>query len=517
MEKLEKLKELLSARNFALFVLIVKMFQIPLLWIWKPTIILFSIFPYICVAWFLIILSIDFFGERNLIKNTGIFWIILFLISYVITSCLNYKYNFADNIQLVFWMAIQYIVIFGCERGRDFSYNKRTIELAAKVFSFITIAMMLISLLFFFIGIGGEVMVAGNAMRFGLRNNRLFGVFASPNYASLFSVITIVALFYMFSNAKRVLSKAAYILLMLLAYFYLTLTVSNTGKIAFLIAFTLLCFGVFYSRILAKFKRKILLSILSSVIIAVIAVIPFSNIQNTAASAAKITNSTNIAQHLKTVTEKTIGSISANSNSDNTDTNSNVISFNEIDEEEISFDRNDFSSELSLGRRLTHDRLPIWQDAIKLLLPRNPAFGVSALGYMSRINEEYPESFISQYNKYSMHNDFVTLLACCGIVGAAIMLVFMFIIIKKIFRYLIDNKDSIYELKKIWYPLIVIIVCAASMIYSDAVLVNTTIESTAFWICLGYIVSIVDPNPKSNIFLRIIDNILLKFQHNKGK
>ncbi len=506
---MERIKSILSARNFALFVLIIKLFQVPLLGVFKPTAFIFSIFPYICLLWTLAVVILDFSSKRNFLKNTGVLWILLFLISYVITSVMNFRYSFADNIELIFWMLMQYIIIYSCGREKDFEYNKKTLEIAAKFFVGIVFFMIVISLALFILGVGGEVIIDEMPMRFGLRSRRLFGVFASPNYSALFSVISLVALAYFFAKAKSIAKKIIYIVMAVFIYLFLILTVSNTGKISFVLAITMLSFGLFYSKIKKINFWKMASSIIVAVIISVILVLPFGTIQTVSADIAKNIHSSSVVQPIKKGIEK--GIVIMTGMHEKTDVDSNEedgINFNELTEEDFNFERDDFAAEeLSFGRRFTHDRYPIWEDAIKLLLPRNPVFGVSALGYMGRINDEYPESFISQYNKYSMHNDFVTLLTCCGIIGFVFMMIFIVIVVKKVIQYLIKYQSSIDMLKRIWYPLIVIAILTVSMLYSDAVIVNMTIQSVVFWICMSYIMCVADENPKDNIFSKLFDKI----------
>lgn len=510
---METVKKIFSARNFIIFILIIKLLQIPLLVTFKPMAMLFSAFPYICVIWTLAVLVIDFADKKMFLKNTGVFWIILFLISYLITSIMNYRYSFADNIQLIFWMFLQYIIIYCCTREKNYSYNKTTIEAAAKVFVVIVITMIVLSFIMFFLGIGGEIIVDGLPMRFGLRSRRLFGVFASPNYSALFAVFTIVILTYFFCKTKNILNRILCIIAALLCYFHIIFTVSTTGKIVFLCASALLSFGFIYYNIEKIKAYKIILSVIASLVVSVILVLPFGRIQTVAAESTKAVYSSDFVQPLKKSVEKALSAISSSSGATGGDIDN--LYFDDIQNEDFSFVREDFDDNMSFLRRVTHDRYPIWEDAIKLLFPSNPLFGVSALGYMDRINEEYPNSFISEYNKYSLHNDFVTLLVCCGIIGFAIMICFIATVISKVIKYLLKNKYSKEKLKIIWYPLVIVIISAISMFYSDAVIVNITIQSVVFWICMAYLMFLVDEEPKNNIFSRILGKIYDKLP--KGK
>lgn len=529
------IKNILSARYFLLFVMFVKLIQVPLTWNNPFIRAFFQVFPYICVLWFIAILMSDFFDHRSLWRNTGTLWILLFLVSYVITTVINYQYHFIDNLQLVFWMALQYIVLYNCDRNRDVGYHRQTLEMAAKVFIATTIVMDILSFGMFFLGIGGEIMVDGMPMRFGFRSRRLFGAFSSPNYAALFSVIAMIALLYFFQKTRKKYQKIICVVLGVLEYYYLILSVSTTGKISLMIAAFLVCFGILYSRMKKISAVKTVGGIVLSCIVAVVLVLPFAPVQTFSANLAQKVSVNSYAQSIKKPVEKLLSSPKAermdSSSSDSAvsttvppsvteeapssvpptsesqeNEGKNVV-INEMDDEDFSLERGDFASNLPKARLLTHDRLPIWQDAVKLLFPLQPLFGVSSLGYMQIINEQFPSSFIAEYNKYSMHNDFVTLLVCCGIVGFVLMMIFIVIVISKIIAYLIANRSSIENLKKIWYPLTIVVILGVSMMYSDAVIVNMAAQSVVFWACLGYIMAVVDPHPKETLVSKIVDRL----------
>lgn len=545
---MERVVRILSAPNFLSFILLTKFFQIPILNAFPPTKFYFSIFPYICLGWSLFILVIDFCKDRNLWKNTGTTFLVLFLISYGITCVLNFKYAFSDNVQLIFWMMLQYIIIYGCGRIQDHICYKKVMERLAKQFIAVTIFIALCSFVFFFLGIGAEIIVDGEPLRVGFRSRRLFGIYSSPNYGALYSVLSIVASSYFIARSMAWSKKIIYLFAALIEYYYLILSVSVSAQISLFIGIFLIVFGAIYSAFFQKHTVfKICVSTASAVVCAVLIVILITPIQNLSITIVKNLNTMPVVQTMQkgvqdgleiflnniadednaivaenqensssTVQDQGVSDLDEQQSEVISDTTSaqasqsenekDVINFVEVDDDDLSLERGDFPEELPLDRRISHDRIPIWRDAVTLLFPQKPLFGVGALGYLEMTEEFFPDSFIAQYDKYSMHNDFVTLLVCCGLVGTMFMGCFIMLCVVKVIKYLNNYRKELIALKKIWYPLIVIVILAVSMLYSDAVLVNCATQSVVFWICLGYVMLIIDKEPKSKVF-DIIDKI----------
>lgn len=417
----------------------------------------YQVFPYIVLAFFAAMFLKDFFNGRYMWKSYKMGLLVLFLIIYFISSCINYKYSFVDNIQLIFWMCVQFFAVYYYDKRKEKAYHIRTLEIVAKFFIGFTFVAALASLITYFCGINGILDYGYIEFRYGFRNNRLFGVHGSPNYGALFSVVSIIFSAYFWRKSKKKREKIFLVCNAVFEYLYIVLSGSRTGQITLflgvlLCAFALLQFGKRETNLMRTFRN-----IVFSIVIPAVLLISYPIVQTTCSSVKSLF-----------IVENTV-------------------------EEEEPFEKEEESFErLDIEDDVTNQRADIWKDAVNLIWENGKIFGKTNLGYFPYLEENYPDSFIVEFDKVSLHNDWITLLAASGIAGLGVMLIFCIFVAVRIIKYIFKYRINKEKLSEIWFPLTVLLCFLASTLISDAVFLVITTESIIFWLLLGFVMYIID-------------------------
>lgn len=440
-------------RIFLLFLLGGMMVQTIRLLPFRP---LYQIFPYFVLILFGIIFLKDFFNGKYMWKSYKIILLIIFLAIYFVSSCINYKYAFIDNIQLIFWMCVQFFAVYSFDKRKEKKYYIRTLEIVAKFFIAFTFIAAVASLITYFFNINGILDYGYIEFRYGFRNNRLFGVHGSPNYGALFSVVSIIFTAYFWKKCRKKWGKVFLICNYIFEYLYIVLSGSRTGQVTLFIGVLFCLFSALQFKKGKVTVKKTLCNIIISAILPLLLIGSYP-VTQTACYSVK-----SIMSQESSVEEE------------------------ENKEEEDSFKRLDIEDDV------TNQRADIWKDAVNLVWENGKIFGKTNLGYFSYLEEYYPDSFIVQYDKISLHNDWITLLAGSGLAGLSVMVIFCVFVAVRIAKYIFKYRNVKEKLLEIWLPITILLCFLATTLISDAVFLVITTESILFWLFLGYIMYIID-------------------------
>ncbi len=430
----------------------------------------FPIITYIIVGWAFLLC---FQYSNKIWSNIKKYYLLLFIFlgGYFITCLLNYNYMLIDNVQLIVWEFVQFFILT-CYRTDD-ANNKKEIESLMRLFIIYTFIFSFCSLLMFWLNINGiaKDYISGEEFRYGYRNGRLFGMYGSPNYGALFSVISIV--FSNFFKSKN-LKKYFYKLNIIIQILYLIMSSSRTGIVAFIIGFIMQSVWNY-----CKQKENITCkSLINGVIIGLfkcmLVILLFEPIKN-----VNISLCNKYIAYQQSAKYMGIDKPTQSNNAVGSSHKNNVM-FNA--KPKIQNSRDDISNlDISNGRFL------IWKNALDTFFISKPIFGVTQLGYMKYGKKHFPSSYIITNNKFSLHNDFITILTCSGLMGfvwcGTFFLIYFYKIIPYCIKILCEKEKKILE----WTVCTTIIVCFATMFFSDAIILNITTESLLFWSLTGYI------------------------------
>ena len=444
----------------------------------------FNYIMYVCGVLLFIII---FFSHPPyyIIKNENIkIFVIytLFLISYLISSFLIYKYNIVGSTKTFIWTVLHLFFIFNTNYIKSTNCLKKEVYILSKliILSLTIINIHNVYLLWNFVSstvydFGGKIHLIGLA-----NWGRFYGNFYDANYASVACICAIFLAIYLIKICKSYFDKILLLLSILIQLVYIYLGQSRTGLYSFAVGLTIF---VIMNYVLKKPRiRKILFS--SAVLFLVIMVLPkkFLNTYNYIYSSK---------ENLIDVRDDEL--IIVDDDIDDADIfyefekNENLIKNNE---KNTIVGRSDYGSDVSNGR------FSIWKNGLEIF-ENNIVLGVGFDNMPKYVKKYMPKSYIAQKKFSAFHNVFLDVLVSQGVIGA---IIFIFIIIYylylnfKKFKLVINSKN--YYL----YVIILSIICSilfSSLFVSQIFYVNN-FNTFMFWMILGYLNSLlIDTKNKS--------------------
>ncbi|MBR1772118.1 MAG: hypothetical protein IJ747_08830, partial [Lachnospiraceae bacterium] len=187
----------------------------------------------------LILLVVDLFTRRNLLRIPYAEIILLFFVVFGVSILWNFKYQFMGNVKCMIWMAVQVLYLGGADPDVAADRHRRHIRIFTNVF-----------ILLWFIGAiwsFGQYLVQYSAqfdlilndlpdtLPMGFSEGRLFGVFIDPNYAAVCSLFAIGFALYNIRKDTPVWAKIWYAITIAFQGFYVILSGSRTAELALLV------------------------------------------------------------------------------------------------------------------------------------------------------------------------------------------------------------------------------------------------------------------------------------------
>ena len=425
----------------------------------------------------------DILFDRIALKMKFCIPLIVLICVMGISSLLTIKYGIISNIKAIIWQIVQMLVLFPlCNRLSTVQWEKLLKKLYWLV-SLVFVPAAAVSLFQYIFAIRYIAYVDGGKFRQGLYEGRLFGVFYSPHFYSLFMMLLVAwSIYYIIKSKDKIVYKLLYGCATL--FYFLNAALSGTRSIIVgAICATFVVFFWFGKRFATKFKSKTVVkygvSVLATVCVAVCIVVSFSVVSS-------------VMPNLIYKTSSGQGYFDK------------LMPDEEIDGELIT-QRDDAELSNSSGNRFT-----IWKDYLSVTSdsPKSLLFGNSPGNYMVYIRDNYPDNYIVKYITeekypvmyaqkliYDTHNAYVGAFATTGVVGTGILFAFLALILFRVMRY-ITKKESVsfnvYMLFAIW-----IFILISSFFESDLFFKCTSI-SLIFWVVSGLLVK-VTANREENI------------------
>lgn len=407
-------------------------------------------------------IAYDLFQMLKARKFTYNILLFLFLIIMGISSLINYHYGLSSNIKILLNESIYLLVIYEFSHYKDSS--KRIIEMFAKILIAIWFLLVTISNIMFVFQIQYSIKLPNrfHPLRLGFLENRLFGVFSDPNFASTICLVSIIFSF-MFLFQKQIKGKILRIFLYVNSFFclsFILLSGSRTGlvetlAVVFIAGFTIV------NQYLVKKGKSIPLSLLLSIIFSMTVTGIFFVFLNILKQG--LTLIPDFIYGLRTETTKK--SINASNK-----------------EKAVNLTRNDVSD----SDDLSNGRFGIWKAGF-LMFKQNFLFGVgpSREGIVSYAKAFLPESYVAKTG-LSLHSFIVHTLAGTGIMG---FITFFSFYLTKIFaaiKSVLLDRD-LYKTVYFYDILIIAAISINAVLSSEIILVNK-IGAFIFWLLLGQLV-----------------------------
>ena len=159
--------------------------------------------------------------------------LVIFIVMLFFVTLIHYQTYFIANLKLVIWQAIFLLVIYQIGKEQD----KKTFKVLEKILLIVWGLLVVIAICMFFIQYSYTAPLDKiyNGLRIGFFENRLYGVFADPNFAATISVVSIILSVSLLFQTT--LKKWKWLLIMntLIQWIYITLSGSRTAFVELMV------------------------------------------------------------------------------------------------------------------------------------------------------------------------------------------------------------------------------------------------------------------------------------------
>lgn len=439
----------------------------------------------ITFAWGILLLAKDFFTERIMFKMP--YWYILLAlgISYFLSVILNYPHHFIDSAYNWIYLVTTLFLFYPVDLTQDKEEIKKKYMHFSDILIYIVFILSFISLILFIFNISYKVPTgtADVMARQGFVENRLFGLYTSPNVGALFGFVTVVL-----SSINNILKRGAwnkfskiYLVNLFVQYIYYILSSSRgtqlTVNMFYLILFSLLFIQTLLSKrdIGKKIKVYALSIVVGFLMLNVTTIVIESALSYIPGTVS------NLVQYEES-------SDTEDSSKGNDKVNSKKEKFKV---EKVAIQHSEEGAEVSSGR------LTIWKAGLAAM-KQSPLFGLadSDLYRNGDTTNQIDESLLSDLDKNelkrahgNMHNTYVAILVKSGIMGFIILAIFMILILKDNFIYIIEIKEKMDEPENQIFLILFSLVLALlfeDLVENHLIFNNRDVVGLVFWYSLGF-------------------------------
>ena len=465
-------------------------------------------------------------------------YVLIFVISYAVSSLLNITYGYYQNLRTLILMMILIGLVY--TKSEDEKNSERTIKNVSITFLVITTVLSLASLCIFninqiFINIFGE-----NIYITGLRWGRVKGLYNDFNYGGIINSIAILIAVFFFNEDKKLYKKILYILTILINFAFISLCDSRTSLIALglgIIVFYLVyhvhkvkstgkkigeiilisvitlvllfagknCIKKIFTNIYDNEEEKIIINVGKEINIE-----RKINIENTniiISTEGKTSDNVIVDDNNLVVQEQediSRSNINENQFKSQSESNNSVNSNQTITTPIIQNDNdvnNDKETEISIFDRgyssddISNRRFDLWKSSIEIF-KTSPIFGVGFENIENYSYKNLPNTYLinNDYKEFdNFHNLIFNVLASQGIIGITILLIIFVYVSVNIIRYIKylfkqNKKNNLIDALLITCVLIGFV---SSMFIGDIIYYFSP-STVMFWFYLGYLINNIE-------------------------
>lgn len=418
---------------------------------------------------------------KKYIKTKGLPLLILFLVSYVVSSIYTIKYGVVDNVKALIWLGMQFILLYAYDINQTKEKIKREATILGAVFVGYTFVFSLLSIGTFIWNYHYYRVVNHMATIIGFLWNRLWGLYSDPNRGAIYALISIIISAFALYKVKKIPLKVFLIANIIVEIIYMGLSDSRTGLVSSVVGLTFTAV-MLYCRSERFESKKIRNKVLSAstVAVAMILTVVFALEGSIAIGNAYMVSVRNPNSVLYYWMDE-----------DKRENRPVVKPDDEIDLENAVVGRPVEDLGQEGGGDVSNGRISIWISGLEVFTT-TPILGTSFRNIIPYAQEHLPETFIvkNPFSMFSsMHNVFVDILVSQGLVGMAIFIAFMILMLYIIFKRIFSiNKEDFYWCMA--FLSIIACVFVSSFFYSEIVYINTA-NAVVFWIVLGYLINYI--------------------------
>lgn len=395
---------------------------------------------------------------KRFIKTPYLLVAALFLMSYVITIVVNYRYGFMESIQGLVWMVFQFALLYVCDMDKPYESIKSEFKRVGTVFVVCITLSCIVSILMVFFGFGeAYALNKYTIIPRGFVWGRLWGVFSDPNYGSAsVSISSVICLFALRKATKRY-QKIWLILSLVVSFLYIVFSDSRTGYVT-VCCVLLVWFYFRFSDSKKAMEKKVYKEWKRRVIAIILAIAVSAGTFGAMFVTKKVYNCLITVQYTK---EGEPG-----------------------EDSEQTIER-DYEDKVDISNR----RFDLWKSGLELFQV-SPVVGVGFRNFQAAAKENIPNTYLinnSIGDFDAFHDMWVDILVSQGFVGFAIFLFFAILcairITRKMHQLHINHSPDYLWCAMLFAALAASVI--SSLFLSDTTYVNTP-NAVMFWLLLGY-------------------------------
>ena len=393
---------------------------------------------------------------RKYAKMPCVILMVLFCVSFLLTTVMNRQYGITENGKWVIWTGIQFFALYVCdvERSeekyrREFRILSHILIVCSSIAALASIVQLVQVYSQYITTADGEFIVTGYTW------GRLWGVYTDPNYGAVISVISIT-LSLLFILQKKGLIRIAYIVSIILNFVYFVYSDSRTGEIAIVVSVGLFLI-LWFSKKKASAKKIVRFGV-PVILIVCIAAAGFGGMQV-----------------MKSQYGKYYAAVSAERAKNRP-------------KQEVKKDNSTAGRKQDIQQDVSNGRFALWQSAVEVW-ETSPVYGAGYSTFVPYAQEHTPDTYAvnnDQGNYTSMHNTFFNALAFQGTIGAVLfVLIALRILTYVLIPVLKDQSDGSAELAAM-------LACTGAVVLSmmfllEGIYTNSP-GSFVLWTFTGYMV-----------------------------
>ena len=427
---------------------------------------LYSIQTYLGILGGVLLLA-DLFTNKTLWR--GPYVILLYGICFIalISSVLTISYGISDNLFILCWTVVQFSLFYSFAYRQGGDRIRTFFKGVFYVILFFWVIACCVSIYQYIFQIGYTYVVDplsddGSVARQGFLDNRLFGIFNPLNHAAYVSLMLLISLVYVIVTSKKKSEIALLVPGGMVLLLHLMLASSRSAVISMIVSIFVVCVFELRNRICCGDAKKFFRVVLLSLLITACCLGCFEGIKSAVAKVPDFT-----AAFLE--------------KADNT-------------EEPEEADKN-LLARKDIEGNVANNRFQIWEDYLSLYKEIG-LFGFSPGNYMTYIRENDPDLYIVSYIEenfpekadanmiYHVHNGYLMTFVSAGFLGSLLMIVFIFLCLKKIISCLIRQKTLSHEYI---FALALILSGAISAVFDKGLFFMNNPATFLFWLAFGFV------------------------------
>lgn len=367
-----------------------------------------------------------------------------FVVVLGISTLLNYSYNLTDNLYGVLTFLFELVLFYLMGRTLSADDWNTIIKRVVLSCSLLWDAACAGSLLQFFLDMSYTTIYAEDhgAVRQGLMDGRLFGLFSDPNFAAFTSLLLLIGMWHIRPHVKYTATRFFIWLSIVLNTVYIIMSNSRTvylsvvGSITFYVL--LRCYkkyqaeGITGAKMLRILCSRFLLTLILLTAAYFAILIPLRGFTSL------VSPERNVAAEM--VRE-------------------------DVNEENIS-----------------NNRFTIWRAYLELYTEK-PIFGFSTRSALPYVSAEHPDSYLAE-TQYVTHNGYISLLVETGAVGFLVMASFVIMLIVRSARRIADHRalaDTYYVFAAWLVSILMFCLCFHDIFFT------LNLETMLFFCGLGFL------------------------------